>query len=192
MNWLNFEMKTLTSDTFLGCDPIERGTWLCLNRYCAQQENYGVIKDCKDWGDRKWQQLCGITKEEAHRECPLWTWHNGSIEVWEYPVAQQMATQAKRKAGKRHGKKKGQKHVKKPPEEQKKKPKPRFVPPTLEEVKAYCEERTNGIDYIKWHDFYSAKGWMVGKNKMKDWKAAVRTWEQSKTKAPKPEESYAL
>ncbi|MGE5631347.1 MAG: hypothetical protein ACM3TR_09660 [Caulobacteraceae bacterium] len=54
-----------------------------------------------------------------------------------------------------------------------------FIPPTLEEVKAYCLERNNKVDPEKWHDFYSSKGWMVGKNKMKDWKAAVRTWEKS-------------
>ena len=55
----------------------------------------------------------------------------------------------------------------------------RFTPPTLEEVAAYCKERNNGVDPQKWYDFYSAKGWMIGKNKMKDWKAAVRTWEKS-------------
>lgn len=53
-----------------------------------------------------------------------------------------------------------------------------FVPPTLEEVAAYCKERKNGVDPQKWYDFYSAKGWYIGKNKMKDWKAAVRTWEK--------------
>jgi len=54
-----------------------------------------------------------------------------------------------------------------------------FTPPTLEEVAAYCRDRNNGVDPQKWYDFYSAKGWMIGKNKMKDWKAAVRTWERS-------------
>lgn len=54
-----------------------------------------------------------------------------------------------------------------------------FNPPTAEEVKAYCMERGNSVDPDAFIDFYSAKGWMIGKNKMKDWKAAVRTWEQS-------------
>jgi hypothetical protein len=54
----------------------------------------------------------------------------------------------------------------------------RFTPPTLEEVKAYCEERHNHIDAERFIDFYQAKGWMVGKNKMKDWKACIRTWEK--------------
>ena len=55
----------------------------------------------------------------------------------------------------------------------------RFVKPTLEEVKAYCLERNKGVDAQKWFDYYSANGWKVGKNPMKDWKAAVRTWERS-------------
>ena len=53
-----------------------------------------------------------------------------------------------------------------------------FVPPSVEEVRAYCLSRCNDVDPERFVDFYSAKGWMVGKNKMKDWKACVRTWEQ--------------
>lgn len=58
----------------------------------------------------------------------------------------------------------------------------RFVPPTVEEVESYCSERGNGIDAQSFIDFYESKGWMIGKNKMKDWKAAVRTWERSRNK----------
>jgi hypothetical protein len=58
----------------------------------------------------------------------------------------------------------------------------RFVPPTVEEIKEYCLERNNDVDANKFFDFYEAKGWMVGKNKMKDWKACVRTWEKSNSK----------
>lgn len=57
-----------------------------------------------------------------------------------------------------------------------------FVPPSLEEVKAYCAERKNGIDAERFIDFYASKNWMVGKNKMSDWKAAVRTWEAREKK----------
>lgn len=53
-----------------------------------------------------------------------------------------------------------------------------FIPPTLEEVISYCKERNNSVDPQKWYDFYESKGWMIGKNKMKNWKAAVRTWER--------------
>ena len=54
----------------------------------------------------------------------------------------------------------------------------RFIPPTQEEVKSYCTERKNTVDPERFVDFYESKGWMVGKNKMKDWKAAVRSWEK--------------
>lgn len=55
----------------------------------------------------------------------------------------------------------------------------RFIPPTFEEVLSYCNERGNNVDPQKWIDHYTSKGWMIGKNKMKDWKAAVRTWENN-------------
>jgi hypothetical protein len=57
-------------------------------------------------------------------------------------------------------------------------PSSRFVPPTVEEVMEYCLERQNGIDAQAFVDFYASKGWMVGKSKMSNWKASVRTWEQ--------------
>lgn len=55
----------------------------------------------------------------------------------------------------------------------------RFTPPTLDEVKAYCSERGNNVDAQRFIDYYTANGWKVGRNSMKDWKAAVRTWERS-------------
>lgn len=58
----------------------------------------------------------------------------------------------------------------------------RFTPPTLEEVSEYCKSRNNGVDAQRFIDFYEMKGWMVGKSKMKDWKAAVRTWEKKEDK----------
>lgn len=57
-----------------------------------------------------------------------------------------------------------------------------FKPPTVDDVRAYCTERGNCVDPQSFVDFYASKGWMIGKNKMKDWKAAVRTWERSETK----------
>lgn len=54
----------------------------------------------------------------------------------------------------------------------------RFVPPTIDEVSSYCKERKNNVDSQRFVDFYASKGWKVGNQPMKDWKAAVRTWEQ--------------
>lgn len=60
----------------------------------------------------------------------------------------------------------------------------RFTPPTLDEVRAYCRERQNGVDPEKWYDHYTSNGWKVGKNSMKDWRAAVRTWERQEIGPP--------
>lgn len=53
----------------------------------------------------------------------------------------------------------------------------RFTPPTLAEVTAYCRERQNAVDPQRFIDYYTARGWKLNKTSMKDWKAAVRTWE---------------
>lgn len=60
-----------------------------------------------------------------------------------------------------------------------------FRSPTVEEVRDYCNERKNGVDPEAFVDFYESKGWIVGKTKMKDWKAAVRTWERSEGRGVK-------
>jgi len=72
-----------------------------------------------------------------------------------------------------------------------------FTPPTVEEVARYCAERHNGIDPETFIDFYTSKGWKVGNAKMKDWKAAVRTWEKrrkenSGSKAQELDSFYAM
>ena len=71
-----------------------------------------------------------------------------------------------------------------PAEEPKKEPAKRFVKPTVEEIKAYCDERYNSVNPQQFYDFYESKDWRVGANKMKDWKAAVRTWEQRDDRRP--------
>ena len=57
-----------------------------------------------------------------------------------------------------------------------------FKKPTVEEIQSYCEERQNGINASYFYDFYESKGWMIGKNKVKDWKACIRTWERNNKK----------
>ena len=63
----------------------------------------------------------------------------------------------------------------------------RFIPPTVEEVAAYVAEKGYDVDPQHFVDFYTSKGWMVGSNKMKDWKAAVRTWVRNDSKSSKPQ-----
>ena len=56
----------------------------------------------------------------------------------------------------------------------------KFVKPTTEEIQAYCKEIRANINAEQFYDYYESKGWMIGKNKMKDWKAAVRTWKRNR------------
>ena len=58
----------------------------------------------------------------------------------------------------------------------------RFVKPQMIEIKAYCADRKNDVDPQSFHDYYESNGWKVGRNSMKDWKAAVRTWEKNQRK----------
>ena len=107
MNWLNLNVQTLDSENFLGSDPVDRATWLCLLRYCIGQENGGVIETCKDWADRKWQQLVRITKKEADRKCDLWAWNGETLIVWGYPADKEDEIQQKRERAKTNGAKGG-------------------------------------------------------------------------------------
>lgn len=66
-----------------------------------------------------------------------------------------------------------------------------FIPPTVDEVSAYCQERRNSISAETFVDFYTSKNWMIGKNKMKDWKASVRTWERNhKEQSASPKQNF--
>ena len=68
----------------------------------------------------------------------------------------------------------------------------RFHPPTVEEVRSYCTDRGNNVDPQTFVDFYEAKGWMVGSNHMKDWRACVRTWEKNRVDRGRGKQNPAL
>ena len=72
----------------------------------------------------------------------------------------------------------------------KKKTAKRFIPPTIDEVRAYCSERGNFVDPESFISFYESNGWKVGRNTMVDWKATVRTWEHRDSRAA-PADKYA-
>ncbi len=63
----------------------------------------------------------------------------------------------------------------------------RFIKPTIQDIRAYCLERHNNVDAEVFFDFYESKNWFIGKSKMKDWRAAVRTWEKRQTQEKKEE-----
>jgi hypothetical protein len=119
MEWLNLHASMLDSEQFIGAEPVDRATWLCLLRYCAGQENAGIIRDCQQWGDRKWQQLARVTLLEVRRESALWEWQQNDLRVWAYPVDKEMEVQRLRRQSKeaadvRWNGKNGHKKAKKP------------------------------------------------------------------------------
>jgi len=103
MKWLNLEIELLRGAEYLGAEPVERATWISLLGWCAAQENDGIIVDCSRWGSRKWQQLCGVTKEEVEIESELYCFDGDHLLVCFYPITQQAAIKAKRAAGKKGG-----------------------------------------------------------------------------------------
>lgn len=60
---------------------------------------------------------------------------------------------------------------------------PYFTPPSIEEIREYCVSRNNNVNPEQFYDFYESKGWIVGNTRMKDWKAAIRTWERRSERA---------
>jgi hypothetical protein len=108
MDWLNLHLPTtLRSPAFIGSDPVDRATWLCLLAYSAAQENSGIIHNCRDWKDRRWQQLAAVTREEVRRQSDLWTWHGNDLHVTHYPIEKEQEVQQKREIAKTNGKKSG-------------------------------------------------------------------------------------
>lgn len=107
MDWLNLHTSTLDSDEFLGSEPVERATWICLLRYCIGQENGGRIVGAADWADRKWQQIARVTKREATASCALWSFDGLDLIVWAYPIEREIEIKKNREDGKRGGRPKG-------------------------------------------------------------------------------------
>lgn len=104
MNWLNIETATLDSERFVGSEPTARGTWLCLLRFCAGQENGGTIKACATWADRKWQQLARVTQAEVKADSTLWWWVGDDLVLWAYPSDKEAEVREKRERARTNGK----------------------------------------------------------------------------------------
>jgi hypothetical protein len=103
MNWINLNIATLSSPEFVGSDPEQRATWLCLLAYCCLQENGGRIVDCREWKDRRWQQMVRVTAKEAQDTCDLWQWDGNDLVVEFYPVEKQREIQQKRDNARTNG-----------------------------------------------------------------------------------------
>jgi hypothetical protein len=100
MEWINIHTATLNSPEFIGAEPVDRATWLCLLAYCCGQENGGRIAACTDWGDRRWQQLARVTAREIRRASELWNWDGADLVIRFYPTSREREIRLKREAGK--------------------------------------------------------------------------------------------
>jgi hypothetical protein len=203
MDWLNIHRSTLAAEQFLGCDPVQRATWLCLMAYCADQENGGRIEGASDWVDRKWQQVVRITRDEAHDKCALWQWAEGVLIVWAYPSEKEAEVRRNRVNGKTGGrppKPKGnqvvtsgltqiepsapisaetegnRKGIGKEGEEERKVARHHFVPPSESEWVAYCTST-----WPDWSAITSAESWAYYEalrppwKGFSDWRKVART-----------------
>jgi hypothetical protein len=101
MEWLNLHASVLDSVEFVGCEPTEQATWLKLLRFSAGQENGGRIANCRDWKDRKWQQLTRCTKREVMANCDLWEWDGEDLVLAFYPIEKEEEVQRMRSLGNR-------------------------------------------------------------------------------------------
>lgn len=131
--------------------------------YVINYVRYGEEPDFTDWRDLKiWNNIKSRVDEESDK--------------YEKRCRNLKSTPADNTPSEQRAEKK----------EPEKKENKRFVKPTVEEVQEYCKERNNTINAQHFVDFYESKGWKIGKDSMKDWKAAIRTWEQRA--GPKPQE----
>lgn len=103
MEFLNLHSSTLDSPEVIGAEPIDRGTWLMLARYCIGQENGGIIRGLADWKDRKCQQILRVTRAELRRRSDLWTWHGPDLHVVHYPADKEAIVRTKREIAKTNG-----------------------------------------------------------------------------------------
>ncbi len=99
MDWINIHTSVLDSAEFLTAEPVDRGTWLCLQRYCCGQENGGRITGAANWTDRIWQQLAGVTLKEVRRTCQLWQWEGDTLVVGFYNAETERKVQRNREVG---------------------------------------------------------------------------------------------
>jgi|TARA_R110001592_G_scaffold358277_1_gene662873 hypothetical protein len=103
MNWINLNIDVIRGEEYIDAEPVSRATWISLMAWCCSQENGGVIKDARSWGDRKWQQLCGVTLSEVETMCLLYGFDGQNLVVNFYPLDQESKVQKNRASGKKGG-----------------------------------------------------------------------------------------
>jgi hypothetical protein len=188
--------KWLFGSTRIELDPDERSVWLDLLVIASKNEGYIRANENTPYPD---SQLAGLliipvellerTVEKCIKYEKITRNENGTLYVinWKkYQFSDRHKRRVSEKTDTMSEKtdtiiynKTKQNSIK----EKKKKPSTkkssRFKAPSIEDIRTYCQERKNKVDPDRFYNFYESKGWMIGKNKMKDWRAAVRTWEKS-------------
>lgn len=99
MEWLNLKSSVLHAPEFIGSKPAARATWLAVSLWCASQENGGRIAGAQAWGNRQWQQTCGVTRREVDAAPLLLSWDAEVLIVWNYPTEHEAAAQLNRITG---------------------------------------------------------------------------------------------
>ena len=135
MNWLNLPVALARSPEFIGSEPSQRSTWFSLLAYCAEQENGGVIPDCRAWKDRRWQQTAAVTVEEVMNECDLFWWDGDSLSVAFYPAGREAQVIAGRVGGYKGGRPRKPKNPSENPSENPKTEKGKAPPKPEEKIR---------------------------------------------------------
>jgi len=204
--WFKFYRSDL-SNPFITKDTDHLALWVFLLAEAAIEPTEAVLGGKKmvlqpgqlTTGRKQLSQKTGINEykiertlncfENAHLIAQQKTNKNRLISILSWDERQQAAHQ---NAQQMHNKMHTLEEVSKNKEyrEADEPPRSRFVPPTVDEVWQYCQEKNLKIDQEAFVDFYASKGWKVGQNPMKDWQAAVRNWERRNRGKAKQEASY--
>lgn len=168
----------LTNDTFLNISFLDEQFYE-IETNQKDKSKSGVIGNLKRWHLDIYNKFMNkeISLEQAIEQSKV-------IAHLSHTDCTPIATQSQNIAEKRRGEENREEERR---EDNKKVFK--FIPPLADDVKAYCISRNNNVNVNKFIDFYESKGWMIGKTKMKDWKACVRTWEKDSIESPKQQKS---
>ena len=162
-------------------NPLIKGVFeMVLMQFKKDEEKYisnceAKAKNGKKGAESRWQDDSNTTSENGK---------NGKCYFSHNEEKTEMAKMAIEEEDKEEVEDKEEEEVEEVPTVPKKREaRKRFSPPSAAEVREYCRERENAVDAESFVDFYAAKGWKVGNAPMKDWKAAVRTWEKRESRA---------
>lgn len=172
-------------------NPLIKGVFeMVLMQFKKDEEKYisnceAKAKNGKKGAESRWQDDNNNTSENGkNSKCYSEDGKNGKCYFSHNEEKTEMAKMAIEEEDKEEEEEEDKEEVEEVPTVPKKREaRKRFSPPSAAEVREYCRERENAVDAESFVDFYAAKGWKVGNAPMKDWKAAVRTWEKRESRA---------